>query len=83
MKISKEMMKSWAETYDDAKTKYYWLSDIITLKSSDNLHCEYCGEHTHEIDYDYLSGTEYLKQITKFRFCIRQRDNADKLSFIT
>ena len=50
MKISKEMMKSWAETYDDANTKYYWLSDIITLKSSDNLHCEYCGEHDPEYE---------------------------------
>ncbi len=22
--------------------------------------CGYCGKHTHEVDYDYLSGTDHL-----------------------
>tara|TARA_A100000164_G_scaffold272562_1_gene244495 strand:+ start:227 stop:640 length:414 start_codon:yes stop_codon:yes gene_type:complete len=23
--------------------------------------CELCGKHTHEVDYDYLSGTDHLE----------------------
>ena len=30
--------------------------------------CELCGKHTHEVDYDYLSGTDHLE-------CVLDREN--------
>ena len=30
--------------------------------------CGICGEHTHEVDYDYLSGTDHLE-------CVLDREN--------
>ena len=30
--------------------------------------CDICGEHTHEVDYDYLSGTDHLG-------CVLEKEN--------
>ena len=30
--------------------------------------CGYCGKHTHEVDYDYLSGTDHLG-------CVLEKEN--------
>ena len=30
--------------------------------------CELCGKHTHEVDYDYLSGTDHLQ-------CVLEKEN--------
>ncbi len=30
--------------------------------------CELCGKHTHEVDYDYLSGTDHLE-------CVLEKEN--------
>ena len=37
--------------------------------------CEYCGEHTHEIDYDYLSGTDHLGCVLKEEEFHREKEN--------
>ena len=33
--------------------------------------CSFCGKHTHEIDYDYLSGTDHLS-------CVLEQDKEDE-----
>ena len=37
--------------------------------------CSYCGEHTHEIDYDYLSGTDHLGCVLKEEEFLREKEN--------
>ena len=37
--------------------------------------CSYCGEHTHEIDYDYLSGTDHLGCVLKEEEFLRGKEN--------
>ena len=33
--------------------------------------CSFCGKHTHEVDYDYLSGTDHLG-------CVLEQDKGDE-----
>ena len=33
--------------------------------------CSFCGKYTHEIDYDYLSGTDHLS-------CVLGQDKGDE-----
>ena len=35
--------------------------------------CKYCGKHTHEVDYDYLSGTDHLG-------CVLRKENLERIS---
>ena len=37
--------------------------------------CSLCGEHTHEIDYDYLSGTDHLGCVLKEEEFLREKEN--------
>ena len=37
--------------------------------------CSYCGEHTHKIDYDYLSGTDHLGCVLKEEEFLREKEN--------
>ena len=49
--LSIEMWKGWDGKEEPLTTEYldYWK-------------CDLCGDHTHEVDYDYLgSGTNHLK----------------------
>ena len=49
--LSIEMWKGW-DGKEEALTKEYL----------DYWKCDLCGDHTHEVDYDYLgSGTNHLK----------------------
>ena len=40
--------------------------------------CELCGKHTHEVDYDYLSGTDHLECVLEKE---NNRENQTKLEF--
>ena len=40
--------------------------------------CELCGKHTHEVDYDYLSGTDHLECVLGKE---NNRENQTKLEF--
>ncbi len=33
--------------------------------------CSFCGKYTHEVDYDYLSGTDHLS-------CVLEQDKGDE-----
>ena len=35
---------------------------------TNKITCGYCGKHTHEVDYDYLSGTDHLG-------CVLEKEN--------
>ena len=37
--------------------------------------CSICGEHTHEVDYDYLSGTDHLGCVLKKEEFFREKEN--------
>ena len=39
--------------------------------------CEYCGEHTHEIDYDYLSGTDHLGCVLKEEEFLKEKRESE------
>ena len=40
--------------------------------------CDICGEHTHEVDYDYLSGTDHLGCVLENE---NNKENQMKLEF--
>ena len=35
--------------------------------------CSFCGKYTHEVDYDYLSGTDHLS-------CVLEQDKGDEVN---
>ena len=39
--------------------------------------CGYCGEHTHEIDYDYLSGTDHLGCVLKEEAFLKEKRESE------
>ena len=55
--LSIEMWKGW-----DGK------EEPLTKEYLDYWKCDLCGDHTHEVDYDYLgSGTNHLKCELEYR----------------
>ena len=52
-------------------TKKEKLPTDVSQEYLDYWKCDMCGKHTHEVDYDYLSGTNHLE-------CALKHENAYK-----
>ena len=48
MKLGKKIRELFTPTQDEKEYLEHWT-------------CEYCGKHTHEIEYDYMVGTNHLQ----------------------
>ena len=59
----KQIREELKSIKDDLKTYIYQkkLTDETSKEYLEYWTCEHCGEHTHEVEYDYLgSGTNHL-----------------------
>tara|TARA_Y100000758_G_scaffold269682_1_gene211310 strand:- start:257 stop:529 length:273 start_codon:yes stop_codon:yes gene_type:complete len=48
MELGRKIRELFTPTQDEKEYLEHWT-------------CEYCGKHTHEIEYDYMVGTNHLQ----------------------
>jgi hypothetical protein len=67
--LSIEMWKGYTPNKFDVDEEKF--QSQLSKEYLDYWKCDMCGKHTHEVDYDYLSGTNHLE-------CALKHENAYK-----